>query len=63
MPFALAHNFGDNDWAIVACSAFISFFFLGIDELGVQIEEPVSIEFVHVWVWFMCCVVLCCVVL
>ena len=47
MPFALADKFTEgssgNDVAIILGSAFISFFFLGIDELGVQIEEPFSV--------------------
>jgi predicted membrane chloride channel (bestrophin family) len=40
MPFTLWHAYG---WGSIPASAAISFLLLGIEEIGVQIEEPFSI--------------------
>ena len=40
LPVALYQNLG---WSCVPTEAFIAFCFMGIEEIGVQIEEPFSI--------------------
>ena len=45
LPFGLYPVLGNswNHWATVPASDFIAFFLLGIEEIGIQIEEPFSI--------------------
>lgn len=45
LPLSLWNQFGDswNHIAMIPCSFIISFFFFGIEELAVQLEEPFSI--------------------
>eukprot|EP00962_Isochrysis_galbana_P054517 scaffold26103_cov124-Isochrysis_galbana.AAC.1 len=45
LPFGLWPIMGDswNHWATVPASDVIAFFLLGIEEIGIQIEEPFSI--------------------
>ncbi len=37
LPFALVHDFG---WLAVVCTLLVSFILIGIEELGVEIEDP-----------------------
>jgi putative membrane protein len=43
LPLAMYESFAQNRLLLVPTSAFISFFFFGIDELAIQLEEPFSI--------------------
>lgn len=43
VPFTIAYNMVGSDFVIIVGTVFISLFFLGIDELGIQIEEPFSV--------------------
>ena len=45
MPFALYQPFATswNHWGMIPATVVISFFLLGIEELGVQLEEPFSL--------------------
>jgi predicted membrane chloride channel (bestrophin family) len=45
MPFGIWGVMGDswNHWLTIPVSAVLSFFLLGIEEIGIQIEEPFSI--------------------
>jgi predicted membrane chloride channel (bestrophin family) len=43
LPLAMYESFAQNRLLLIPTSAFISFFFFGIDELAIQLEEPFSI--------------------
>jgi predicted membrane chloride channel (bestrophin family) len=45
MPLTLYEvpNFGWNHIGIIPATVIISFFLLGIEELGIQLEEPFSV--------------------
>ena len=49
LPFALWEPFGDgwNHIGMIPASIILSFFFFGIDELSVQLEEPFSVLPLH----------------
>uniref|UniRef100_A0A7S3RUQ3 Uncharacterized protein n=1 Tax=Emiliania huxleyi TaxID=2903 RepID=A0A7S3RUQ3_EMIHU len=45
LPLALWQALGEswNHWAVIPAELFISFFLFGIEEVGIQIEEPFSV--------------------
>jgi len=45
LPFGLFDSMGNywNHWPVVPATFFLSFFLFGIEEIGIQIEEPFSI--------------------
>jgi predicted membrane chloride channel (bestrophin family) len=45
MPFTLYTSFDYtwNHWGMIPATVIISFFLLGIEELGIQLEEPFSL--------------------